>query len=92
MHLALVGQKDALAGYVGNLIEQLVHGLESEVRHADAVNVRITEGNSQPRAALQRPARIHVLLSELVGIVLPLPGDLALLDVALLICRSLYLI
>jgi hypothetical protein len=54
-HLALVRQKDALAGDLWNLVENLIQRLKTQVRHPHAVNIRVTQSDAQARPPLQNP-------------------------------------
>ncbi|PYS98439.1 MAG: hypothetical protein DMF65_10335 [Acidobacteria bacterium] len=54
--LRVVRQKDALAGDIGDAVEKFVDRMEAEVRHPDAVHVRVAQRHAQTRAALPYPA------------------------------------
>ena len=51
-HLHFVRQKDALAGNFRNVVENFVNRVIAEIRHPDAVHVRVAERDAQTRPAL----------------------------------------
>ena len=51
-----VRQENSLARNFRDVIEEFVHRLKAEIRHADRIDIRVAERDAQFRAALQHPA------------------------------------